>query len=112
MAITPPPYAPKGTTFHDAVHETLRQNVISLSADVETLKAGGTSHTHVAADITSGTFSLALMPAGSTITVDKVKNGGSWPSRPTARTDVRCDWLGNTDPGGAAINGDTWGQEP
>lgn len=57
-----------------------------------------------------GFLALALLPDGVPLVVDKVKEGGSWPNRPTARTDVPVIWIGDTDPGGSpkAINGDVW----
>ncbi len=39
----------------------------------------------------SGLLSIARLPAGSTITVRK---SGSWPARPTARTDIIVRWVG------------------
>lgn len=70
------------------------------------------SHTHTAADLTSGTLALARVAAGATIVVDKAKGGfgaaaGSWPAaRPTSRTDVTVWWIGDTEPGSIAVNGD------
>lgn len=67
------------------------------------------SHSHDSAQFSSGTLLYSAMTPGTVITVDKVKNGNSWPgSRPTARTDVTVHWVGDTDPGGIAINGDVW----
>jgi hypothetical protein len=70
------------------------------------------THTHGTGNLldTDGFLALALLPDGVPLVVDKVKAGGTWPSRPTARTDVPVIWIGDTDPGGSpkAINGDLW----
>lgn len=52
------------------------------------------------------------IPPYSTLTIDKAKNGGTWPARPTSRTDICVVWTGNTDPGAAALDGDKWDVVP
>lgn len=42
----------------------------------------------------------ANIPAGSVIAV--VKSGGVWPNRPTTRTDVVCQWIGQ-DPSPSVV---------
>lgn len=70
------------------------------------------AHTHGTANLldTDGFLALALVPAGVPLVVDKIKEGGTYPNRPTARTDTPVLWVGDTDPGGSpkAINGDLW----
>jgi hypothetical protein len=43
-------------------------------------------------------LSIEIAPAGSSFYVDKVREGGTWPARPTARTDITVIWKGDTDP--------------
>lgn len=58
------------------------------------------SHSHSQSDVTGLSVALsgkmdtgiAGLPAGSTITV--YKSGGTWPSRPTTRTDIVVQWVG------------------
>ena len=56
---------------------------------------------------TGGNPTLATLPAGSTITV---KYSGSWPARPTSRTDIIVQWVSFTSgvgsPSGAIANHD------
>lgn len=64
-----------------------------------------------AESITTGQLAVDRLPIGAPLTVDKAKAfygaAGSWPtSRPTARTDICIEWLGDTDPGNIAIAGD------
>lgn len=93
--------ATKASTSH--VHT--QANVTGLVASLEN-KADDV-HTHTSTQIT-GAVTLDQMAVGSTITVDKAKNGGTWPARPTSRTDLCVVWTGNTDPGAAALEGDKW----
>lgn len=64
------------------------------------------SHTHAASDVTSGTFGIAILPAGATLTVAKA--GGVWPARPTSRTDVIVQWKG-PDPSPSIVSSGTGG---
>lgn len=66
---------------------------------------GTTTHTHAAADITSGTFSLDRMPAGYRHTVKE--SGGTY-VRGTTRTDITVVFVGASDPGSVALDGDFW----
>jgi len=53
------------------------------------------------------TVSLAALPAGSTIDVFQGSDG-TWPARPTARTDIRVNWIGypgETDTPSGAVEG-------
>ncbi len=65
----------------------------------------------------TGSITIADLPPGGTITIDKTKGGygaaaGSWPtSRPTDRADLCIVWTGDTDPGAIAIAGDKWDRE-
>lgn len=54
----------------------------------------------------SGPLPISLMPAGSTLTV--FKSGGTWPARPTARTDIIVRWRG-ADPSPAIVSSGTGG---
>ena len=80
-------------------------------ADLGATRAQAT-HTHGTGNLIDddGFLALSLLPDGVPIVVDKVKESGTWPSRPTARTDVPVIWVGDTDPGGSpkAIDGDLW----
>lgn len=106
--LTLPAAKSAGESGHVGVHAAILTALTETDERLDTLEAGGGSHTHAATDITSGLLGVADAPAGSQIVVDKVKNGGTWPARPTARTDVTVKWIGDTDPSTAAINGDTW----
>jgi hypothetical protein len=88
----------------------------TLSANFGT-SAGTVSegnHTHAASGITSGTIDSArlpsipvsLMPAGTNITV--FKSGGTWPARPTSRTDIVVVWNG-ADPSPSIVTSGTGG---
>lgn len=59
-----------------------------------------------ASQITSGTFPISLMPAGTTLTVRK--SGGTWPARPTSRTDITVIWVG-ADPSPSIVASGTTG---
>lgn len=54
---------------------------------------------------TGGNPTYANLPAGTTLTVVK---SGSWPARPTARTDIVVQWKG-PDPSPAIISSGTGG---
>lgn len=91
---------------------------IYWNAGANAWQTGPASGATIAASaVTSGTFDLARVAIGSVIFVDKAKGmfgaaAGNWPAtRPTARTDVRVDWCGDTDPGTRAIAGDNWFRE-
>ena len=108
------PYT-KQTWSDEPVHTTpvnaARLGVIEDG--IEAAQALAENHTHPASAITSGTLGVARVAVGSQLIVDKVKNGNNWPSaRPTARTDVSIEWVGNTDPGSIAIDGDSWDVTP
>jgi len=49
---------------------------------------------------------IALLPAGSTLTVQK--SGGVWPARPTSRSDITVQWKG-PDPSPAIVSSGTGG---
>lgn len=49
---------------------------------------------------------IADLPAGSVITV--YKSGGTWPARPTTRSDITVVWTG-TLPGPAIVSSGTGG---
>lgn len=102
-----------GTSDHSVLtnRNIADQHTIASITSLQTTLDGkaASSHTHAASAITSGTIDYARLPAGTELVADKVKNGGvSYPARPTARTDITVVWVGNTDPGGAALNGDRW----
>jgi hypothetical protein len=86
--------------------------IVSLTA--ANVGAAATSHAHSASDVTSGTLStsrlptipVSLAPAGTNITVDK--SGGTWPARPTSRTDIIVRWRG-ADPSPAIVASGTSG---
>lgn len=59
-----------------------------------------------ASDLSTGSLGIALLPAGSTITVQK--SGSTWPARPTARTDITVQWKG-ADPSPAIVASGTGG---
>lgn len=100
-----------GTTDHSVLtNRTIAdQHSIGSVSGLQAALDGkaASSHTHAASAITSGTLDYARIPAGSELVADKVKNGGTYPSRPTSRTDVTVVWIGDTDPTGA-LNGDRW----
>lgn len=50
------------------------------------------SHSHDASALNAGTLNYDRLPAGTTLTV--AKSGGTWPSRPTSRTDIIVQWKG------------------
>ncbi len=54
----------------------------------------------------AGAVTIADLPAGSTITV--AKSGGTWPARPTARTDIIVQWKG-ADPSPSIVSSGTGG---
>ncbi|MGB4759386.1 MAG: hypothetical protein WBP26_05020 [Candidatus Saccharimonadales bacterium] len=49
---------------------------------------------------------LANLPAGTTITV--AKSGGTWPARPTSRSDIVVQWKG-PDPSPSIVSSGTGG---
>jgi hypothetical protein len=49
---------------------------------------------------------VALLPAGSTLTVQK--SGGTWPARPTSRSDITVQWKG-ADPSPTIVASGTGG---
>lgn len=53
-----------------------------------------------------GTPTYANLPAGSTITV--AKSGGTWPARPTSRSDIVVQWKG-PDPSPSIVSSGTGG---
>lgn len=65
-------------------------------------------HMHKATDVNEGTFSLDRLAAASLI---RVVFSGTWPSRPTSRTDVYVDWVGGTTQPPGMLAGDTWTPE-
>ena len=73
----------------------------ALDGRLDTLEAGGSLATH-AADTTAvhGLSNTAYTKAAA------VHNGTSYPARPTGFASV--EWIGPTDPGGSAVDGDTW----
>ena len=83
-------------------------NVTSLQTSLDGKAA--VAHTHSAADVTSGLLNTARLPAGTTITIDKVKNSNVWPARSafTTRTDLSVVWIGDTTPPASSIDGDRW----
>ncbi len=59
----------------------------------------------VTLDATGGTPTYANLPAGSTVTVSK---SGTWPARPTSRTDIVVQWKG-PDPSPSIVSSGTGG---
>jgi hypothetical protein len=51
-------------------------------------------------------ITVESLPAGSTLTVNKTT--GTWPARPTARTDITVQWRG-PDPSPAIVSSGTGG---
>lgn len=106
MSFTPP--------IGDATTST--KGVVRLSGDL-----GGTAvsptvpglsgkanvaHTHAANDIVSGTVNYDLLPAYVTVTV--TKSAGTWPARPTNRSDIIVQWKG-PDPSPSIVSSGTGG---
>lgn len=88
------------------------------AAGTATVRALGTGATEAAAG-NDARLTDARTPTDASVTVAKlaagalaaikgvaVHNGTSYPSRPTGFASV--EWIGPTDPGGSALNGDTW----
>ncbi len=71
---------------------------------VLTYNSGTAKWTNAASQGGSPTYANA--PAGSTFTV--LKSGGTWPARPTSRTDVVVQWKG-ADPSPAIVSSGTGG---
>lgn len=61
----------------------------AIGAGTSSLALGTTGSTAKAGNYTP---SIADLPAGSTLTVRK--SGGTWPARPTTRTDIIVRWVG------------------
>lgn len=88
----------------------------TLTLDIGTgaSQAAAGNHVHSAASITSGTLSnsrigvldIANAVAGTNVTV--FKSGGTWPARPTSRTDIVVVWSG-LDPSPAIVSSGTGG---
>lgn len=57
-------------------------------------------------NLLGGTVALAGLPAGTTLTV--YKSGGTWPARPTSRTDITVNWVG-VSPGPTIVASGTGG---
>lgn len=53
-----------------------------------------------------GSVTVANLPAGTTLTVSK--SGGTWPARPTSRTDIIVQWKG-ADPSPSIVSSGTGG---
>lgn len=95
---------------------TTKKGVLQLSGDLAGTAStptvpglsgkANTTHTHAAADVTSGTFVYDLLPASVTITV--AKSAGVWPARPTSRSDIVVQWKG-PDPSPAIVGSGTGG---
>jgi hypothetical protein len=74
--------------------------ITNLVTDLATLTSGlagksALGHSHDFADLT-GQLVIAQMAPGGVFT--NYHNGTSWPSRPSARTDLTCIWIGPTNP--------------
>lgn len=104
---------PINTPGHDELHnDEIKPAIAQLQAQVQDLIDNGVGSANLdTSAVTTGTFDIARLSPGSVLTVDKVKNSGSWPgSRPSARTDITYQFSGDTDPAAIAINGDFWDQ--
>ncbi len=106
MSFTPPP----GDATSSAKGIIRLSGDLSGSATTPTVPGlatkANTSHTHVASDVTSGTFDYTLLPAGTTLTV--IKSAGVWPARPTSRSDIIVQWKG-PDPSPTIVSSGTGG---
>jgi hypothetical protein len=106
MSFTPP--------IGDATNST--KGVVRLTGDLGGSAASptvpglsgkaNTTHTHAVSDITTGSFDYAFLPAGTTLTV--AKSAGTWPARPTSRSDIIVQWKG-ADPSPSIVSSGTGG---
>jgi len=95
---------------------TIKKGIVQLTGDLGGTATSptvpglsgkaSTTHTHVAGDVTSGTFVYDLLPAGTTLTVAKA--AGVWPARPTSRSDIVVQWKG-PDPSPSIVSSGTGG---
>ncbi len=74
---------------------------LNLPSNGQVLSYDGSSGKWINAASPAPTY--ANLPAGSIVVIDK--SGGSYPSRPTARTDITVRWRGDSFPP-TAIDGD------
>lgn len=80
--------------------------VLSSPLDSQVLAYNSASSKWKNATMAGGNPTFANLPAGTTITV--AKSGGTWPARPTSRTDIVVQWKG-PDPSPAIVNSGTGG---
>ena len=96
--VTPPV---SGTTITTAWGASVAADLAELWAAVESGTGGGGG----------GPVTVADLPAGSSVDVFQAA-GGTWAARPTARTDIRVNWVGYpgliTLPSGALTGRDSY----
>lgn len=93
------------TDFREALQDNLATTLIAGNNITISYDDPGNTLT-IAATGGSGTPTYDTLPAGTTITV--LKNGTTWPARPTSRTDIIIAWKG-ADPSPAIVSSGTGG---
>jgi hypothetical protein len=83
-------------------------SVRAIGATGTTVVAGNDARLTDARTPTDSSVTVAKLAAGALASLKAVAvhNGTSYPSRPSGFASV--EWIGPTDPGGAAQDGDTW----
>lgn len=98
--------AGKSDTSHTHTKANVGLGNVDNTSDVNKPVSTATQTALDAKAALTHSHALADLPAGTTITVQK--SGGTWPARPTARTDVFVAWKG-ADPSPAIVSSGTGG---